>query len=97
MIDTGEKGQNELAGFYEKALSDELGGFGLSPARAVGFYAFMALGMAPLGALQIGWLSEVLGVRAAMAIGGVMCSIGAAVLWDHRRRSRRRHPGDESV
>jgi methionine synthase II (cobalamin-independent) len=41
VIDTGEKGQNELAGFYEKALSEELGGFALSPARAVGFYAFM--------------------------------------------------------
>ncbi len=65
--------------------------------RVMGFYAFMALGMAPLGALQIGWLSEVLGVRAAMAIGGVLCSIGAAALWYHRRRSRRRHPGDESV
>ena len=65
--------------------------------RVMGFYAFMALGVAPLGALQIGWLSEMLGVGTAMAIGGVTCSVAAAALWNHRRRSRRRHPVDQSA
>lgn len=65
--------------------------------RVMGFYAFMALGVAPLGALQIGWLSEVLGVETAMAISGVICSVAAGGLWYHRWRSRRRHPGDETA
>ena len=47
--------------------------------RVMGFFAFMALGMSPLGALQIGWLSEHLGVAWAMTLGGIVTV--AAVVW----------------
>jgi len=47
--------------------------------RVMGFFAFMALGMSPLGAFQIGWLSEHLGVAWAMTLGGIVTV--AAVVW----------------
>jgi len=46
--------------------------------RVMGFFAFMALGMSPLGAFQIGWLSEHLGVAWAMTLGGIV-TVAAAV------------------
>lgn len=52
--------------------------------RVMGFYSFMVVGMAPLGALQAGWISEHLGVRASLALGGAVC-VGAALL--ARRRA----------
>jgi MFS family permease len=47
--------------------------------RVMGFYAFMALGLSPLGALQVGWLSERLGVSWAMTLGGLVTLVTA--LW----------------
>jgi MFS family permease len=50
--------------------------------RVMGFYSFVALGMAPFGALQAGWVSEHFGVRVAFALGGLFCaSAAAAVVW----------------
>lgn len=50
--------------------------------RVMGFYSFVALGMAPFGALQAGWVAEHFGVRAAFALGGVFCAAAAsAVVW----------------
>jgi methionine synthase II (cobalamin-independent) len=40
-IDTGERGQSELAEFYERALSNQLDTFALASERAVGFSAFV--------------------------------------------------------
>ena len=48
----------------------------------MGFYSFVALGMAPMGALQAGWVSEHLGVRASFALGGTACMLAVAlVVW----------------
>ncbi|MGH7581214.1 MAG: MFS transporter, partial [Gemmatimonadales bacterium] len=41
--------------------------------RVMGFYSFVVLGMAPLGAFQAGWVSEHFGVRASYALGGLAC------------------------
>lgn len=47
--------------------------------HVIGFYAFVVVGFAPFGALQIGVVSELAGVRVAAAIGGVICLI--MTLW----------------
>lgn len=53
--------------------------------RVMGFYSFVALGMAPFGALQMGWLADHLGIRAAYAIGGGICLVvSALVAWRMR-------------
>jgi MFS family permease len=50
--------------------------------RVMGFYSFVALGMAPMGALQAGWVSEHLGVRTSFAVGGTACMLAVAlVVW----------------
>ncbi len=48
--------------------------------RVMGFYSFVALGMAPFGSLQMGWLAERFGVRAAFASGGVACALAAGTI-----------------
>lgn len=48
--------------------------------RVMGFYAFMALGLSPLGAFQIGWFSERFGPAWAITFGGVVTVAGAAWL-----------------
>jgi MFS family permease len=48
--------------------------------RVMGFYSFVVLGMAPLGALQAGWVSEHYGARAAFALGGAACALIAAMV-----------------
>ncbi len=53
--------------------------------RVMGFYSFMVVGMAPFGALQAGFVSEHLGVRTSLAIGGGICVLAAAFAW---RRAR---------
>lgn len=56
--------------------------------RVMGFYSFVALGMAPIGALQAGWVSQRLGVRWSFALDGAV-SLAAAglVIWSlHRSR-----------
>ena len=50
--------------------------------RVMGFYSFVVLGMAPFGALQMGWLADHLGIRVAFAIGGGVClAVSALVAW----------------
>jgi MFS family permease len=56
-------------------VPDELRG------RVMGFYAFMFVGMAPLGAFQAGWLSERIGAPLATAIGGVICLAAMLISW----------------
>ena len=46
--------------------------------RVMGFFAFMALGLSPLGAFQIGWVSEQFGVARAITLGGIV-TVAAAV------------------
>ena len=50
--------------------------------RVMGFYAFVVLGLAPLGSLQAGWVAEHFGVRTALAAGGLVClAVGGGVSW----------------
>ncbi|MEK7379649.1 MAG: MFS transporter, partial [Gemmatimonadota bacterium] len=47
--------------------------------HVIGFYAFIVVGLAPFGALQVGLVSEFAGVRVAVALGGIICL--AMTLW----------------
>jgi MFS family permease len=48
--------------------------------RVMGFYSLMVLGMAPFGSLQAGWISEHLGVRTSLALGGAVCATATLFL-----------------
>ena len=54
--------------------------------RVMGFYSFVVLGMAPFGALQIGWISQHFGTRWSFAVGGAACVIVAVWVWRDVRR-----------
>jgi MFS family permease len=47
--------------------------------RVMGFYAFVFVGLAPLGSLQMGALAERIGPSAAVALGGAATALAAAV------------------
>ncbi len=49
--------------------------------RVMGAYAFVFVGMAPLGAYQAGWLAERVGVQVAVAAGGLVCLLASLALW----------------
>ena len=48
--------------------------------RVMGFYSLMVLGVAPLGSLQAGWVSEHWGVPTSLAIGGLVSALAALLL-----------------
>lgn len=54
--------------------------------RVIGVYAFIVVGLAPLGSFQAGWVGEYFGVRAEAAIGGALCL--AATAWSFTRFPR---------
>ena len=56
--------------------------------RVMGLYSFVALGFAPFGALQAGWVSEHFGVQASFLGGALVISVAAALL----ARSTRHRP-----
>jgi MFS family permease len=47
--------------------------------RVMGFYSFMFVGMAPLGALQAGAFAERFGAPAAVALGGAISALAVAI------------------
>jgi MFS family permease len=47
--------------------------------RVMAVYSMMFMGMAPFGALFAGWQAERIGAPATVAIGGVVCIIGAGI------------------
>jgi MFS family permease len=49
--------------------------------RVMGAYTFVFTGMAPLGAYQAGLVAEHFGIRAEVAIGGLVCLLGSLLLW----------------
>lgn len=49
--------------------------------RVMGAYTFVFTGMAPLGSYQAGLVAEHLGIRAEIAIGGLVCLLGSLLLW----------------
>jgi MFS family permease len=65
--------------------------------RVMGFYSFVVLGMAPLGAFQAGWVSEHYGARVSFALGGAACVLMAGLVgyavWRERTRSAERREG----
>jgi MFS family permease len=66
--------------------------------RVMGFYSFVVLGMAPFGAVQVGWVSEHYGARAAFTLGGAACVVIAGIVgWAVRadRRTGGRAEGGE--
>jgi MFS family permease len=48
--------------------------------RVMGFYSFVVLGLAPLGALQAGWVSEHFGVRVSFLAGAAVSGTAALLL-----------------
>ena len=47
--------------------------------RVMALYSMMFMGMAPFGALFAGWMAERIGAPITVAIGGVVCVVGATV------------------
>src|SRR5256884_3171151 len=45
--------------------------------RVMGFYSFVVVGLAPLGALEVGTLAERIGTPAAVALGGAATALAA--------------------
>jgi MFS family permease len=43
--------------------------------RVMGFYSFIAVGLAPLGGFEMGWVAERWGARMAYGIGGAVCLV----------------------
>ena len=54
-------------------VPDELRG------RVMGFYAFVFIGLAPLGSLEVGTLAERIGTPAAVALGGAVTALAVAI------------------
>ena len=48
--------------------------------RVMGFYSFMFVGMAPLGAFQAGFVAEQWGAPVAIGVGGLLTALAVAVL-----------------
>lgn len=53
--------------------------------RVMGFYSFVVLGLAPLGSLQAGWVSEHFGVRTSFLVGALICAMAVVLIGPHRR------------
>ena len=47
--------------------------------RLMGFYAFVFVGLAPLGSLEVGTLAERIGTSAAVALGGAVTTLALAL------------------
>jgi MFS family permease len=58
--------------------------------RVMGVYSFLVLGLAPFGSFQAGWVSEHLGVRWSIGLGGGVCLLVAAGVGWYMAGGRRR-------
>jgi len=54
--------------------------------RVMGFYLLIFLGATPVGSPLIGWLADVLGVRATVAICGAITTLGATLIYSLTRK-----------
>jgi MFS family permease len=62
--------------------------------RVMGVYSFLVLGLAPLGSLQAGWVSEHLGVEWSIGLGGLVCvTIAGWTMWSLRQGRERAGAG----
>lgn len=64
--------------------------------RVMSLYIFLFAGTAPIGALALGTFAEHLGVRVAVGIMTLICTIGLALGWLYRTRQRERFPARRS-
>jgi MFS family permease len=62
--------------------------------RVMGVYSFLVLGLAPIGSLQAGFVSEHVGVRYSIGLGGAACCLTAAWVAWYLGKSRPRGAGD---
>jgi len=53
--------------------------------RVMGVYTVLAMGMTPIGALALGGLSELAGIRAALGVVSALCALGTVVSWLYLR------------
>jgi predicted MFS family arabinose efflux permease len=53
--------------------------------RVVALYAMAFLGMMPWGSLMLGWVAEHFGTGRAVAMGGCICILAAALAWYDRK------------
>ena len=49
--------------------------------RVMGFWTFVFVGFAPIGALQVGFLAGRFGAPAAVAMGAAVCFVASIVMW----------------
>jgi MFS family permease len=54
--------------------------------RVMGFYSFVVLGLAPIGSLQAGWVSEHFGVRVSFVVGALVCAVAVFALAPRRQQ-----------
>ncbi len=58
--------------------------------RVMGVYSFLVLGLAPLGSLQAGWVSEHFGVEWSIGLGGLVCvAVAGWTMWSLRPKRER--------
>jgi MFS family permease len=48
--------------------------------RVMALYGLVFLGSTPIGGPFVGWIAQVFGPRASVAVGGVACLLGAAIV-----------------
>jgi MFS family permease len=53
--------------------------------RVMGVYTVLAMGMTPIGALTLGGLSELAGIRVALGAVGALCALGTLTAWLYLR------------
>jgi hypothetical protein len=59
----------------------------------MGVYTVLAMGMTPIGALVLGGLSEVAGIRLALGVVSALCGLGTLGSWLYLRR----HMGHQAL
>ncbi len=61
-------------------------------ARVMSLYVMSFMGMAPLGSLAQGYVSQRLGIEATLTISGLLCCLGSALYFIHRFSRVESHP-----
>lgn len=64
--------------------------------RAMALYTMLFLGTTPFGGPIAGWIAEHYGVRAALALGGLVAALGALASLGRLRRAERVRSGESS-
>ena len=62
--------------------------------RVMSLYTMSLVGIAPFGSLLAGWLTGLIGVRLALAIGGACCMAASAWFWNRLHAFRDHFPAE---